>query len=435
MTICIATDGYPPQVGGIATFNQHLVTLLTAAGHKAIVLYVDYDNEDDDLVTTDGNLTKVQLRKTFSKYYKQWQPYFRPGGFNAPNWIATGFAMQEWLLQNRTKYNIDIIEASDYGGCSIFLVRDDLPPVVITGHGSLLQYSRYNFTIKDDNYNVVRQLEEFSFLAADAIIAHSLLNKEDLTKLFKREILLAKIPWTDSGLINESAPSTENIIVVGGLQPIKGIYDTATAMEILQEQKSPLELHWIGGDTWLAPGQQKMSTYLESKYPTAWQKNLIWENERPLDYTQKAIAACSLVVVPAFFETFNYIALEAAAYGKAILITEKTGASFLFTHGVNAWKIEANQPAAIAGGMRELMADPALRESLGKMASTLLHEEFAPEKILNERLTIYKNTIEKRQKIKNDDNELAAFLNKYRTSFRKYYYFTRKVIKKIMRRS
>jgi glycosyltransferase involved in cell wall biosynthesis len=434
MTVCIATDGFPPQVGGIATFNQHLSGLLTNAGHNVIVLYIGYEaqhNEEDDVIR-EGCLTRVILKKTYSTILETWKPYFRPGGFDAPNWIAIGLSMREWLFKNHQEYKIDIIEASDYGGCGIFLTDPKLPPVIITGHGSLLQYSRYNYTNKDDHFKVVRKLEELSFTHADAVIAHSPLNQHDLQALFDREILFAHIPWSPPVALSEKPATKDQLLVVGGLQPVKGIYQMAEAMELLYGKRSGITLTWIGGDTFLAPGQKKMSAYLEKKYPGIWQKSFCWQNSQSYTMTQQQIAGAKLVVIPSHFETFNYVALEAAYYKKPILVTSGAGVSYLFKHGHDAWITLPGDPGALVEAILYLSENPAVAAKLGEQAHETLLKEFAPENILQERISIYEGIIQNRDNTVNKLTAGYSFIYKYKNSGRKYYYYVRQWIKKLV---
>ncbi len=434
MTICIATDGFPPQVGGIATFNQHLVTILIAAGHKVIVLYVGYDaaRDQEDQTIHDGNLVRIILKNSYFKHIDEWKQYFKPGGFDAPYWIATGLAMRQWLLKNQEDHQIDIIEASDYGGFGIFLVDKKLPPIVITGHGSLLQFSRYNYSRSDDNFKVVVKLEQLSFLHADMVIAHSELNQHDLEKIFNREIELARIPWSLPTNQIEKIPSNHQLLVVGGLQPTKGVYNMAEALELLRSKAPGIRLLWIGNDTWLAPGQKQMSAYLQKKYPASWQQNFLWKNTQDFIQTQKQIAGAALIIIPSSFETFNYIALEAAFYKKPVIITTGTGVASVFKHSEDAWIIPPDNSLALADAINLLLNDPVLCEQLGEKARVTLSEKFIPAKILEDRIRIYENAITNRRNRIFDKTQGYSFIYKYRRFTRKYYYFLRSRIKKLI---
>lgn len=435
MTVCIATDGYPPQTGGIATFNRHLTNLLTKAGHRVVVLYPGYDStiNDEDSVLTEGLLTTVLLKQTYIRFKNEWQPYFKPGGYDAPNWIAIGLSMREWLMKNHKEFGIDIIEAADYGGCGIFLCDENLPPVVITGHGSLLQLSRYNNVIPDDNFEAIKWLEGASFKYASAVIAHSPINQQDLEKTIHRKIELARIPWTSSTKADiTSISNSAKLIVVAGLHPVKGILEMAKAMNLLLEEKRDIKVEWIGGDTWLAPGQQKMSVYLAKQFPAIWQKTLIWRNELTNEETTKELAAAQMVIIPSVFETFNYVAVEAAALGKPIIMTEETGASYLFNSEHNAWIIPANNPGALKDAIIYLAENKSIAQSMGSEANTIINKTFSGEEILSERLNIYTNCINQATPTGDANKELDNFLSAYKKASRKRYYGLRAWLKKIL---
>lgn len=432
MTICFVTDGTPGQVGGIATFNKNSSRILSEAGHHVIMLYVNYENNETDQVLSDGLITTVLLGKTYHAEYKNWKNYFRPGGFNAPNWIAIGMAVREWMLANHTKYGIDIIEVSDYGGAGIFLFDADLPPVVITGHGSLLQFSPYNFTGTDDNATVVQELESLSYRYADAIITHSPVNKNNLEQRFKETpVELAIMPWINEHAATATATENGPMLTVGGLQPVKGVYEICEALEILRQKNITYPLHWIGGDTWLAPQYGQMSVYLADKYPGTWQHTFNWKKELPQAETQYEIEAASLVIIPSLFETFNYVALEAAACKKPLLITDHTGAVAHFTHGKDAWIIPAGDAKALADAIVYLQEQPALRKELGEQAFRTVQQQFTTTAIAESRLKVYKKIINKRKQKDKGLHPALQFLNRYHTFPRKWCYITRSILKKL----
>jgi glycosyltransferase involved in cell wall biosynthesis len=434
MTICIATSNFLPQVGGIVSFNIHLVRLLTDAGHKVVLIHIQNDTDDEDVIVSKNLFTEVVLRKTYQKIYREWQPYFRPGGFDAPNWIATGMAIRNWLLENHQQYSIDCIEVSDYGGAGIFLCHPSLPRVVVTGHGSLFQYSRYNFAKKDDSFNVVIKMEQLSFSHADAIVTHSLLNQSDLESLFSRKAVLCPMPWLNTNIPSIEQPVANKMVVVGGLQPIKGIYNMIAAMELLIDKAPFLSLNWIGGDTWLAPQQQQMSAYLKKKYFKSWNKNFLWKNELSFAETQKEITTSAIIILPTTFETFNYVALEAAQYKKAIIMTDKAGVAFHFTHGKDAWIIPANNPTALAEAIQYLHTNPELCEQLGENAFNTVQQLFTASTIVNQRILVYKDVIANTEN-KNKVDDLLNFLNQYRTPMRKFYYSIRQHLKRLIRKT
>jgi UDP-glucose:(heptosyl)LPS alpha-1,3-glucosyltransferase len=72
-------------------------------------------------------------------------------------------------------------------------------------------------------------------------------------------------------------------------------------------------------------------------------------------------------VLPSSYETFSLVTFEAAASGVPVLATPVSGVRELIQDGRNGFVID-REPDHIAGRLRQLGADPALREGLGQAA-------------------------------------------------------------------
>ena len=431
MTICIATANFPPQSGGIATFYGHLTSLLLKNNHSVIVLMPDeHASEDDaDEVQTNNRFTKILLKKKYAYYRLQYQLYFPPEGLSAPEWIAAGLAMRDWLLENQKKYGIEVVEVSDYGGIAAFLIDDSLPPVVVTGHGSYTQVSRYNYSKNDRHSKVVRILEKISFQLADGVIVNSPLNKKDLEILFGRQIEFSTAPFlvsTEKELMKNSGCP----LIIGGLQKIKGSITTADAVHLCISQKKNIRLCWIGGDTYTAPNIHKMSAFLQEAYPDVWNKSFFWLSEQTNERVIEQMQEASFIIIPSEWETFNYVALEAASLHKAIIMTDKTGASYLFTHEKDAWIIPANNPQSLAEAILYLANNPEICKTLGYNAAITINKILNEEVIINERVNIYKRIINSRKLRPLENNKVFDLLREIQTPQARLYYQLRSFVKK-----
>src|SRR5688572_21129761 len=147
MTICLATTMYFPRTGGIPAYYLHLTRNLLSEGHSVLVLTIDLSlsPDEDQVEKMPGNCKKIVLKRSFTKYYNQYFPYVRPGGYAAYEWIAAGLAMRDSLKQIHRSFDIDVIETMDYGGIGIFLSDRDLPPLIVNAHSSVSQLTRYNY--------------------------------------------------------------------------------------------------------------------------------------------------------------------------------------------------------------------------------------------------------------------------------------------------
>jgi len=431
MTICIATSNFPPQTGGIATFYSHLAALLVKEGHTVIVLMAEDNKEKkDEVVTTDG-FRIVLLREKYQAFRAQYAPYFAAGGLDAPGWIAAGMAIKDWLMHYHKAYGIDIIEVSDYGGMGIFLKTANLPPVVITGHGTFTQLSRYNSVIEDDQTTVIRRLELLSLQKADAVIAPSPSNQADLAQLSGRIVEFTTAPWVSK---TKKVPTTSHkmIFTAGGLQKIKGAITLAAAINSCANQNEPIQACWAGGDTFTAPGATRMSEYLEKQFPAIWNKQFTWLKELTHAGSMAKMEEAEIVVIPSEWETLNYLALEAAAMGKPIILTATTGAVYLFEQEETALIVPANDPQQLAMAILRLQKDDSLKERLGRNAEAMINRVFIEKKITDERINVYEQAIREKLPATAASEELL-FLKKYITPGRKYFYTFKAMLKKILK--
>lgn len=432
MTICLVTDNFPPDVGGVGIFYRHLSRILSAAGHKVIVLCAGSGTGEDE-VEMEGGITVIRLHKNYLKHYQEYKAYFRPGGHNAPHWLAMGLCLREWLIQNARGNRIDIIEISDYGGLGFFLLHPFIPPYVVTANSALLQLQSYSNFSETDHTKVLKQFESLAFRYASRVLAHSTLNQSSLEEIIQRRVELLPAPW--SGLeshypASESAPP----LVVGGLQATKGaIYMAAVVEEIVRKEPS-FVMHWIGYDSYTAPTGELMSVFLSKQFPGTWNKNFIWLGEKGHEETLKALAATSLVMIPSNWETFSYVAIEAAALQKPIILTATTGAAYLFEQGKSALIVSPENKQAFATAVIQMIQNPAIGKSLSQQTGVVL-EQLHPSVAVPERLTMYRDAIDESVRQGDVFEREFHFMDTYLTPTRKFYYSARAALKKIIKRN
>ncbi len=431
MTICLVTDNFPPDIGGVGIFYRHLSRILTAAGHKVIVLCAGKGNGEDEVAQENG-ITVIRLHKDYNKYYQRYKVYFRPGGHDAPHWLAMGMCVREWLIQNARGNRIDIIEVSDYGGLGFFLLHPFIPPYVVTANSALLQLQSYSNFSETDHTKLLKQLESLSFRYANRVLAHSTLNQSSLEENIKRRVELIRAPW--SGLeaqypTSESAPP----LVVGGLQATKGaIYMAAVVEEIVRKDPS-FVMHWIGYDSYTAPTGELMSVFLARHYQEIWNKNFIWLGEKTHEETLKALAAASLVIIPSVWETFSYVAIEASALQKPMILTATTGAAYLFEQGKSALIVSPENKQAFATAIIQLLQNLAMGKGIGQHTSTVL-DQLHPSVTVPERLKIYHEVIDASIRQGDVFEREFRFINTYLTPARKLYFSARAALKRIIKK-
>lgn len=96
-------------------------------------------------------------------------------------------------------------------------------------------------------------------------------------------------------------------------------------------------------------------------------------------------AACELVVVPSFHESFGMVTLEAQACARPVLgFGDCEGTRELVRHGDTGWLVDGggDRVQGLADGLDRLLSDPGLRARLGA-AGPHAAARFGPEQVLD----------------------------------------------------
>lgn len=434
MNICLVTLNPLQEPGGLSTYYSQLARLLADGGHRIFILTPDQQArpDDEDETQENGRITTLIFRQSYAREKAAWSPYFRPGGFELPNWIAIGHCCRQWLQTNSNRLGIDLVQVPDYGGIGAFLTGKDMPPLLIFGHGCLLQITRYNpYQKKDEQLRILLALEKTAFGAATGIATHSRMNQQELEQLTGRPVACTLPPW--NGIPPDiHGTQTGEIAVAGSLQPVKGALVTAAALNLTRVRFPELTINWYGVDTASGTGNQSVYREITAVYPSVAGKQFHWQG--PLEHTAllPEIARARFVVVPSVWETFSWSAIEAAALGKALIITAGAGASGLFTDGQNALIIPPDDPEALAAALERLFTDTELVRTLGVAAKEMVESTLQPALIVADRIHHAENLItQPAPESGRGDN--TVWLADYRHPFRKWYFSFRAGIKKMIK--
>ncbi len=433
MRICLATTHYTPVTGGISLYYTCLSRLLTEAGHSVILLTTGTgDNDADDSIEEEGLFTKITLNAGYQRYLRYYNVYFRPGGYAAGKWMATGMAMREWLVKNAVAYQIDLIETMDFGGAGIFLKQEGFPPLIIDAHSSALQIDQYAPMLQDDHLAVIQKLEKLSFKYADAIIAHSPMNQSALKAMGFHQTFFSRAPWQLPGQGNSVRnPHSNHFLVVSSLQMIKGAELMIRAAAIAGKTLDSLRIYWVGEDSYSAPGAAQTSDFLQKKYPATWKNHFIWLGPKNRDEIALLMSETSAVIIPSLWDTFNYVVPETIFTGTPLIVSDKTGAAYLVQEHPLATLFKAGDAEELARILHHF-TPPGKTDSPTSYKSVAHY--FNPTAIIAERMHIYNTVLMDRAQpdmpeIKNG----LQFLSTYINPRRKIYYWLRKKLKALIR--
>ncbi|HEX9951935.1 MAG TPA: glycosyltransferase family 4 protein [Rubricoccaceae bacterium] len=111
------------------------------------------------------------------------------------------------------------------------------------------------------------------------------------------------------------------------------------------------------------------------------------------DDVAAAMAAAAIIVLVSEREGVPKVLVEAAGAGRAIVATNVPGCRDVVSDGVNGRLVPVHDPAALAAALGELLADPALRASMGAASRRRAEAEFAEPIVVGQTLATYRRAL------------------------------------------
>jgi hypothetical protein len=187
-------------------------------------------------------------------------------------------------------------------------------------------------------------------------------------------------------------PSGRTVLFVGRLEPRKGVLELADALPAVLARFPDATVRLVGRDTRQAPDGGSVKDFVLAKLPEPLRARVEFVgNLGPSDLYAEYRRAL-FCVFPSRFENFPNVCLEAMSAGRTAVVTQSTGMGEML--GDAGVIVEDRDPAALAGAMIELLADPDRCDRLGRAAFARVRAEFAPDKVAGEREAFYREVIE-----------------------------------------
>jgi len=98
-----------------------------------------------------------------------------------------------------------------------------------------------------------------------------------------------------------------------------------------------------------------------------------------------------VAIVPSFYESFSYAALEALAYGTPV-VASNTVPRTLVAHGINGFRADARDYAKLSGYVFKLLTNDDLWSEMSRNA--LRHvKRFSTDKVVDSILEVYSGVL------------------------------------------
>jgi glycosyltransferase involved in cell wall biosynthesis len=387
--ILLATDNYPPIIGGAQIQSRLIASELRDRGHEVIVATVWHDGlpaYEDDAGVPVYRLRQLRSLPGIARKSRQHQPPF-------PDPVTA------WGLRRLIdRFQPDVVHS--YGwfsySCALALIGRN-PPLLLTARDYAYSCATRTLLYRGRpcsgpalmkclgcagrNYGVPK-----GWIAALGVRATTPLLKQKVRAIhsvstyvrtiMRRDFLDDRISTTPTGHVIhdviggvrverrasdspsatrarlDELPAEPFLLFVGGLRRIKGVEELVAAYKQLTD---PPPLVLVGT--------------IERDSPRHFPPDVHVLTDFPHEAVMGAWERCLFGVLPSTLpEPFGTVVCEAMSRGKAVIGTKPGGHTDMIIDGVTGLLVPAGDVAALAAAMRRLIEDSEFRERLGAAA-------------------------------------------------------------------
>ncbi|WP_344306746.1 glycosyltransferase family 4 protein [Fodinicola feengrottensis] len=396
---------YPPAVvGGLGRHVHALSEAMAAAGHEVTVISRHAPGAPADEIVNGVRVIRVPDDPPLFE--------FNPETLLA--WtMAFNHAVTRAALAVCDEIQPEVVHAHDWlvAHAAATLKHHLGVPLVATMHAT--EAGRHQGWLPGDLNRSIHSVEWWLTYEARRVLACSEYMRWQITQLF--ELPPAKVDTVPNGVhpqdwkVSAAAVRTVRrtygstldaplLLFSGRLVYEKGLQDILAALPRLRRRHPGLRLV-VAGDGPYGDELRAQARRLRLG------KSVQWLGFVPGRQLASLAAAADCALVPSIYEPFGMVALEAAAAGATLVLSDTGGLAELAKNGVSALQVPAGSPAAIADAVSRLLRDEVLSRRLSRQARAVATRDYAWPRIAEQVIETYEQAVI-------EERELAAALRR-----------------------
>lgn len=278
-------------------------------------------------------------------------------------------------------------------------------PFVVTFHA--LGRIRRRHQGEDDGFPDARfTIEDRVVAEADAIIAESPQEKEDLIQLYNADperivLIPAGFDPAEFAPINQAlarvtlgfSPQEHLILQLGRMVPRKGVANVVRGLaRLIHEHGVAARLVVVGGeadtpDPQLTPEIGRLQQIAADEGVA---EQVTFVGRRGREVLKYYYSAADVFVTTPWYEPFGITPVESMACGTPVLGAAVGGIKYTVSDGETGYLVPAKDPEALAERLAHLYHRPELRERLGRQAVARANQLFTWHKVVDEMAALYR---------------------------------------------
>ena len=353
------------DTGGMNVYVMQLAKEFGRRGHQVDVFTRYHDPLDPQIVELGEGARVVHLKAGPYDTTKQDLYQFIPEFLTA----LDSFRSEQGI-------DYDLIHSHYWlsGSIGMALSEDWDVPHVATFH--TLAKTKLRARAGEQESEVRTNIERTVMQRADGLVVSTEMEKDDLVKLYQAS--RCRIKGVPAGVdlelfyprgkddAKQKLGIQENrvILYVGRIEPLKGIDILLKAVALL-EDPADNRLVIVGGSLEDDLELERLKGLSET---LGIQGKVTFTGSVPQGILPDFYSAADVFVLPSYYESFGLVALEAMACGTPVVVSRVGGLKTFIKQGETGYLIPWRCPEPFAQRLDILMANPDLKESMGKAA-------------------------------------------------------------------
>ncbi|MCW2977206.1 MAG: glycosyl transferase family 2, partial [Actinomycetia bacterium] len=398
-SVCLISREYPPDTafGGIASLVEMEARALVDAGLIVHVISYAPDGEDKRIVQDGVVVHRIPQQPVNTPPD---MPYVGQGAWSST--VAQRYAALDELIR------FDVVQAQDYYGESLHLVRRPETPLVIRLHALSRVVAERSGRLRSAGHRAAEALELTALGGADMLLAPTKLvldaSREAAgTGLPPAELLPHQIDPARMGEMPARAHGPTagplRLLFVGRLEPLKGPEHALRVAAAAKRRGMDIHLTLVGRDI---PQDGQASYRADTLLPLARELGLGLDEIRfvsqlPPEGVGRHLRHADVALLPSAFENFHTAAVEAIAAGVPVICGGQSGLAHWLTPEEGLRPIALDDPEVFADAAATALADESWLAQARANGPTRVRELFAPAAVTERQLAIYETLAEQRR--------------------------------------
>ena len=375
MHICVVTEDFLPNIGGMSQHVFEIGRCMVQMGHTVTVVNQLLGSHEEKTEDYDGMRV---VRRQFDWPVRKIRivPY--------------SIKLRREIMRQHAREPIDIVHWHDLrAGTAVKYLRLKCP-TVFTNHSSAFLLGM--------NRTLDRQYFRFSLAHADRFIAPSQeLADETFRQIGCKAVYIPNgydperyFPFNSDDLRQEVgiAENDKVLLVPRRLAPKNGVLVLAKALpSILSRHPETLMLVTGGG----FPEERERIEEVAKQHDCLSRIKFMDGVDNALMPRYYNLA--DLVIMPSFMEAVSLSAIEAMACGKCVIASDVGGLSQLFANPSHGRLVPSGQPGLLSEAIVELIDDSDRRKQIGKDAQEHVFQNYTWRRAAESTLAVYRGEL------------------------------------------